>query len=341
MAPGDRATAPVTEETGAPSTPGATFTTSPLFWMLVLLTLDLVMPFVPVPNLLTAVIGALALTVTYVYAVVQFSSVTTRLPVIPLVLGFIVGLALWFLLQTGLEQPVARSLAFLLYPIRNLALLSAAVCGGGLVARLIKFPNMLGPVCGIIALIDIWGVLFGGIVSQLLTNPVTREVSKKAMTEAPRLGAATGSLYSIPLPAIGVGDYLFLGLLFAVLHIHRMNWQGAIQWVVPFVSLALLLITFSGTSVLPFAVPMLPGLLFIGLGVAIPNREFFQYTREEKFALLYAGLFVVLLTGILYAGFTKMINEQDMQPKSTKTRSVEIRENGNPQVLRLNRSLSL
>jgi hypothetical protein len=57
----------------------------------------------------------------------------------------------------------------------------------------------------------------------------------------------------------------------------------------------------------PFGLPALPGLLFIGLGTAIPNWKFFQYSRDEKFALLYAGILVVVLTAGLYFGVTSFL----------------------------------
>lgn len=52
---------------------------------------------------------------------------------------------------------------------------------------------------------------------------------------------------------------------------------------------------------------MLPGLVFIGLGAALPNLKYFQYTREEKFALLYAAVFVALLTVALYFGVMSLL----------------------------------
>lgn len=308
-----------TATTPAADSPTSALMSSPLFWLLVLAVLDIAMPFVPVHSRATAVVGAVALTVAYVIAVVQFAAQTTRLQLSPAlsVALFAASLGLWLGLQWVMDLHLSRPLNFYLYSLKNLSLLCTAVFGGSVVARVIKFPNMLGPVCAIIAMIDIWGVLFGGIVSQMLTNPATREISKRAMSAHPVLGAAMHSRYGIPLPAVGIGDYLFLGVLFAALHAHRMNWQGAIRWVVPLVALALLSISLSDVRVLPWDVPALPGLLFIGLGIAIPNLQYFEYTREEKFALLYAGVFVVILTGLLYVGFTKALPAKEHQQHRT------------------------
>jgi len=103
------------------------------------------------------------------------------------------------------------------------------------------------------------------------------------------------------LPAIGIGDYLFLALFLGVLVRFGMNWRASAIWMWAGVSLALLAI-----ELLPF-VPALPGLLFLGLGAVVPNLRYFQFTREERFALLYAGIFVLLLTVGLYFGLTSML----------------------------------
>lgn len=253
------------------------------------------------------------LTIAYVYFVVQFAAQTTRKqwPVKHLLLLLIGSLLLWAALQwvtkpalqstlmayaqTKQEAPfVWRMLGIVNMTVRSLALVCVGVFGGAIVARLIKTPNMMGPVCAIVALIDIWGVLLGGIVSKLLTNPATKPLAENAMAAMPSAGTASArGGYAIEAPSIGIGDFLFLGLLFAALHALDMNWQGAVRWVAPLVTIALLCITFG-------VIPFLPGLLFIGLGVAMPNRKYFQYTRDEKFALLWAGVFVVILTAVLY-----------------------------------------
>lgn len=292
-------------------------TAAPLFWLGLLLAMGLLVPFVPVPNQVAAIFGAVLLTVIYVVAVVLLAAHLTRLqlPLRDTLTWLALTLVAWGALQFGAlpivgelfgalraegTQPETAQLllAVTARTLADIALLSAAMLGGSLVARLIKSPNMLGPVCAIVALIDVWGVLFGGIVSQLMEK--APQVASNAMASMPTAGsAAPASRYIIPLPDIGAGDYLFLGLLFAALHGNDMNWRGAIKLTVPLMIGALL-----GVA---FGVPAMPGLLFIGLGVALPNLKFFQFTREEKFALLYAGIFVVILTVALFFGVTSML----------------------------------
>ena len=301
-------------------TRGRAVTGSPWLWLALLLIMGLVVPFVPVPSLEAAIIGAVVLTIIYVVVVVQFAAQTTRLqlPRNALVLWFVIALVWWVVLEwvmiervlgpfneTMREVGAQPSLGQVLLgrtvrTLDNLALLCAAVLGGSLVARLITSPNMMGPICAIIAMIDIWGVLLGGPVTQILHK--APNIAAKAMAAPPTVGAETVSRYVIPQPMIGAGDYLFLGLLFAALHANRMNWRGAVAWTTPLVIVALLAVT--------FGIGLLPGLLFIGLGVALPNLKYFQYTREEKFALLYAAIFVIILTVALYFGVVSLLPKQ-------------------------------
>lgn len=287
---------------------------SPWLWLAILLLLGVALPFVPIPNIWLAGIGALVLTIGYVFVVVRFASDATRyrLPVLKHAALFALAVALWWIFDNYIGQQAVAPLrdanaaaraanlprpthpASILFPViltrtlTDIFLLSSAVLGGALVARLITEPSMLAPICGLIAMIDIWGVLFGGIVAQLIAK--APNVSARAMASMPTIGAAAGpaSKYSIPLPDIGAGDYLFLGVLFAAMHAHRMNVRGAQRWIIPLVILALCGVT--------LGLPAMPGLLFIGLGAAIPNRAWFSFTRDEKFALMWAGGFVLALS---------------------------------------------
>jgi hypothetical protein len=241
----------------------------------------------------------------------RFSSTQQR------ALLFVAALGLWlamqFLVQPQLVElfvslrnegirPTSGQnlLRFFVVTVTDASLLCAATLGGSMVAGLIREASIVGAVCALAALIDIWGVLLGGIVSQVMEK--APDIASKGMASMPTAGAATASKFIIPLPDIGAGDYLFLGLLFAAMHRFNMNWGGAVKWTVPLVVLALISVIFN-----PFGLPALPGLLFIGLGTAIPNWKFFQYSRDEKFALLYAGILVVVLTAGLYFGVTSFL----------------------------------
>ncbi len=268
-------------------------------WLIPLAVLLLVQfgaPFVPVPNGAVALAGIVLLTLVFIGAVVAFSlGVARQNPSLPVILA---GCAASAVVYKGVDLALARS------PFgaqaQSFTLLFLATFFGLLVARLIRHANMIGPIGVMVALIDIWGVLFGGIVSQLLANKSTKNIAQHAMASGPRLGGAHAKFH-LALPAIGIGDYLFLALFLGVLVRFGMNWRASAIWMWAGVSLALLAI-----ELLPF-VPALPGLLFLGAGAVLPNLRYFQFTREERFALLYAGIFVLLLTVGLYFGLTSML----------------------------------
>lgn len=272
-------------------------------------------PFLPVPNALSAVIGGTVLTLAYVAAIVGFGLTVARreLP-IPVALTFLVFCVLvWLGVEQFMRPPLlafGRALTeaggeptfwqqltyFYVSTLQDLALISGALFSGALLSRGIRYPNMLGPIGAIIALIDTWGVLFSGPVSQLMSNKATQGISQRAMASGPRIGAvhAAATGISISVPSVGVGDFLFVALLLCTLVNLKMNWRASawLMWV--FISFALISLNLFPTF------PALPGLVFIGGAAVLPNFKYFSYTRDERFALLWAGLLVLVLTGGIY-----------------------------------------
>jgi len=334
--------APVEEVADGTPTPESTptpgkSTDSPWFWLGAMFLLSLVLRFMPVPNQAVATIGSVVAMVLHVVCVVNFAVQTTRLklPASKLVKGLLLGGFLfgisWLirpylglnLMNAGGPEVLSvwSIIGSFNYALRPLFLLTAAVCGGALVAQLINSRNMIGPVCGIIALIDVWGVLFGGIVSQLQDKAPA--LAKVAMSPVGAPGHTTAAVekFFIPQLQIGVGDYLFLGLLFAALHRNDMDWRGAMRWVIPLIIAALLGVAFTGL--------FLPGLVFIGAGVAIPNWKYFEYTREEWFALLYSGIFVVILTVVLFFIIVSQLPEKPV-PGNAREERAKLRKGAPP-----------
>ena len=298
---------------------------NPFWFLLFIAALNVALPFLPISNIYVAVASNIVLTLIYVGAVVLFAlGIARREWSLPLtLLGFGLSVAVWLGVQNGLLPLVASGLHKGVKPsstqilgltsavtAQDMALLCAATFGGVSLSRMIRTPNMLGPIGGIIAVIDIWGVLFGGPVSQILNSKAAQPISEKAMTSGPQIGAigATNPAFSIPLPQIGVGDFLFLALLLGIIVIHRMNWRTPAWTTWLLVSGALLSITF-----LPFF-PALPGLLFIGAGAVLPNLKYFTYTRDEKFALLWAAVLVLLMTVGIHFGLQHMLAGLDGKP---------------------------
>lgn len=260
----------------------------------------------------------MVLTLLYVGAVVAFALEVARQRFsIPVALAWLgVCVVVWLSVEYGLwpmvrgvlraarvhhapPSLVRQLLFFAVTTTQDLAMVGGATCAGTLLARLIRHPNMIGPIGAAIALIDIWGVLFGGIVSQLMHNKATQPLAARALAAGPKVGAigAARPEFALPIPSIGVGDFLFIALLLSVLVNLAMNWKSAARLMWLFSSAVLLCI-----MLLPFF-PLLPGLVPIGAGAVLPNWKYFRFTREERFALLYAAIFVLLLTVALYFGF--------------------------------------
>ena len=312
-------------EPAAPAKFDALLKIHPFWWLLFIFALNVALPFLPISNLVVAVASNILLTLIYVGAVVLFAlGIARREWSLPLTLAaFAVSILVWLAVQNGLlplftsdlQRGVKPSTGEILtitsaISAQDMALLCAAMFGGVSLARMIRTPNMLGPIGGIIAVIDIWGVLFGGPVSKIMASEAAKPVTEKAMTSGPQIGAigATNPAFSIPLPQIGVGDFLFLALLLGIIVIHRMNWRTPAWTTWLLVSGALLSITF-----LPFF-PALPGLLFIGAGAVLPNLKYFTYTRDEKFALLWAGVLVLVMTVGIHFGLQHMLAGLDSKP---------------------------
>jgi hypothetical protein len=180
--------------------------------------------------------------------------------------------------------------------VSELGLIFGAIGLGMLVAQAIRYPNVLLPVALVAATVDIWGVNMGGPVSQIIKK--APNIAETATVKIPKMGAARAQQRGKappPIALIGVGDFLFLSILFACLAKFQMNLRGAFWWSVGLSLVALLL--------LPVVKAPLPGLPFIALGIIIPNWQYFQFTREEKFAMLYAG---ILLVVVLTIGFFAM-----------------------------------
>ena len=314
----------MTPQSEAPSKFDALLKLNPFWWLLFIALLNIALPFLPINNLIVAVASNIILTLVYVGAVVLFALGIARrewsLPITlaALVASILVWLGVQFVLfplvgglpRFGFRDSSGQVLAT---TAQAASLLCAATFGGFSLARMIRSANMLGPIGAIIAIIDIWGVLFNGPISKIMASEAAKPVTQAAMTAGPKIGnAAARGGFSIPMPAIGVGDFLFLALLLGIIVIHRMNWRtpAAATWLL--VSGALLSITF-----LP-NIPALPGLLFIGAGAVLPNLKYFTYTRDEKFALLWAGVLVLVMTVGIHFGLQHMLAGLDRKPTAGK-----------------------
>ncbi|MBI3922035.1 MAG: hypothetical protein HY318_11510 [Armatimonadetes bacterium] len=196
-------------------------------------------------------------------------------------------LTAWFLMTDHLKAEL----------VSETFLMLAAVAFGKLVARMIRHTNLVLPVAVVAGLVDIWGVNLGGPVSQIATH--APKLLNKLTATIPQFSTATGAPKI--LTVIGVGDFAFLALFFACLHKFGMNTRGSARLAVVAMCLGMLVVT------LVPGFPALPGLPFMALGIILPNWKYFTFTREEKFAMLYAGFAVVVLLAGVYFGVRSMV----------------------------------
>ncbi len=178
----------------------------------------------------------------------------------------------WMLLVPGLPE-----LVFILF--------GAAI--GVLLSRLMRSANMVPPAAAALAIVDMWTVLLGGPVQQLMTSQTaTAQKVTQAMTvrlPAPTSGAA-------PIAVVGFADFVFMAFFVAAMCRFVGDTAGYGRTVRPLalvLALYMLLVLLTGWS-LPALVPM-------ALVVLAVHRRSFRYERHERFALLYAGLLLVAM----------------------------------------------
>ncbi len=175
----------------------------------------------------------------------------------------------------GLTSAAAKVSHIIL--VGDLSLFVAATMFGVLVSRVIREPNMIVPVAVAAAAVDTYGVYWGFVAM----------VAKRAPALVQQLSAAVpgAAAPEMPVPllsAIGIGDYLFMGLLVAA--VYRLHMQGRRTLWALFIAFLAVPLVFVISSL-----PALPGLPFLGLAVVVANWRHFRFSRAEKFALLYAA----------------------------------------------------
>lgn len=272
-----------------------------LLWLIFIVALKLVAPFLPVNSRVAAQVLSSVFTLAYAIVLIGFISQSMRLQMTLVQrVGALLGFAmLWYLADTLWKTPLNtqwetgrnQSLGFafsvqIARLVVDVLLVCAAMLLGSLVAQIFSAPNTLAPFCAFCLMLDVWFVLYGGITAQIQEK--APQYAEHMTAAVPTVGAATTSRYIPDAVGIGAADYLLWGLVFAVMHRFAMNWRAAARWMVFLIGGSLLAVN--------AGIGMLPGFVSIALSTALPNFSFFKFSREERFALLYAGGFVVLLT---------------------------------------------
>lgn len=163
-------------------------------------------------------------------------------------------------------------------PLADLFLTASLAWLGGLIALIVREAKILLPIGVVAAIIDVVGAMLpkGFTANMIAKHPnVVQSVSVSVPT--------VGSLY--PMTIMGTGDALFLGFFFATVIRFGMNGRGSF-W------LTYALLTLSMLLVLAYGFPI-GALMPMGIAMLTANFRYFKYSREETFAMLYAGVIVI------------------------------------------------
>jgi hypothetical protein len=165
---------------------------------------------------------------------------------------------------------------------------------GAALSLLLRGANMIPPVAAVLALVDVWTVLLGGPVQQIMTsqNPTAKAVTQ-AMTVQLAAPRATGA---VPSPLlIGFADFLFIAFFAAAICRFVGRYRPYTITVIGLIGIlsAYLLLVAAVPTGLPALVPMSVAM------IALHWRQF-HYERSEAFALMYAGVFIALIAAAFW-----------------------------------------
>lgn len=229
----------------------------------------------------------------------------TTLTALFLILLFTVSLARivrtareWLILVLGCavlliitRTPGMRGVIRQLPGFDGLLMVGLAVSAGTLISHLMKEMKILLPAAVMLAMVDLYVVFGGGLVTQATSgnSPQAAKMMKALTVNLPTTQAKVGAE---PLQlAVGFADFLFIALFFACFRRFGIPSRKTFKALTGVLMLYMLVVYFTGIP--------LPALIPIAVVVISLNFRHFKYDRSELFALLYAGLIVLALFGYL------------------------------------------
>jgi hypothetical protein len=176
--------------------------------------------------------------------------------------------------------------------IGNTVLIVWAAFLGKLVSRIIKEGKLLVPVAVVAAVADVITVFWGIVKHVSETAPEVAETfSAAAPVELPE------GVYAPILAFVGIGDFLFLSLFFAVAIRYAMRPVKTL-WA----SYVVMLVAPLGFWFVPGG-PGLPGLPFIAAAALWANWRHIRFNPEEKRALAVAAALVAAVVAAVWVVF--------------------------------------
>jgi hypothetical protein len=210
-------------------------------------------------------------------------------------------------IMSYLGKPVAPwSWLVVVRGLPHLLLVWLASSLGGLLSFLLRGANMIPPVAAVLALVDIWTVFLGPVGKMMRSDNPTAQKITSALTVPLPAPTKTGASPISPTLVIGFADFLFIAFFVAAISRFvpgERPYRRMLAVLIGLLSAYMLVVYFSGWN--------LPALLPLAVVMLALHWRHFQYSRSEMFAMLYAGLFILLIG----AGFWYMNQHFVIPPK--------------------------
>lgn len=199
------------------------------------------------------------------------------------------------LMLVGIVRPMAPWTWMVMVPgLPDMLFIWFAAALGTLLSLILRGVNMIPPIATVMALVDMWTVLAGGPVQQIMTsdNAVAKAVTN---TMTVRMAAPQAHGAEPMGGAVGFADFLFIAFFIAAMirFVPTAKVYSKTLLVLIVILCAYMLIVFATGLGLPALVPMSIAMIAI-------HWRHFHYERSELFALLYAGLFILLIVGVFW-----------------------------------------
>jgi hypothetical protein len=174
--------------------------------------------------------------------------------------------------------------------VDGLLMVACAVSIGVLISRVVKEYKMLLPIAVVLAVVDMYVVFGGGLVTQAVSgNDVPAKLMSSLTVKLPTVHPARGAM---PMQLeMGFADYLFIGLFFACFAKFEAPSRQTFMVLCCVLAGVMLFV-----GVLQVALPALVPIAIVVLGM---NIRRFQFARDELFAMLYAGIIVAVIIAAL------------------------------------------
>ena len=211
--------------------------------------------------------------------------------VIPLGLRYFPTPAWRPLLESSLLRNYFKDMAIV--EVRNLLMIWCAVSIGVAITRIIKEFNILLPAAVSLALIDLYVVFGGGLVTQAQSgqSQVASQMMKSLTLTLPSVPKTTSRGTEPLILAVGFADYLFMALFFGAFRKFGIPSRRTFWALVVTLTAYMFAVAQSQTA--------LPALVPIAVVVVGMNWRRFKFTDEERKALAAAAVIVCGVLGAL------------------------------------------